>query len=154
MKISAQRSPQGFTLSFNDTHVTLSAGDIKQLLLEVLKVMGSGQKTVSAESLFDRLVEQLKSANDVGMQRMIVSAEEDHILIMLKNGEDDADFTARFYNNMSERMQKMFKEDLEFKFSEGVPHAKLGEAMDAINALVMRLQNEGALTFSTDETVT
>lgn len=153
MKISAQRSPQGFTLSFNDTHVTLSANDIKQLLLEVLKVMGSGQQTVSAESVFDRIVEQLKTANDVGMQRLIVSAEEDHILIMLKSGEDDEDFTTRFYANMSERMQTMFKEDLEFKFSEGVPHPKLAEAMDAITVLIGRLQNEGALTFSTEETV-
>lgn len=153
MKISAQRSPQGFTLSFDDTRVTLSAGDVKHLLMEILKVMGSQKQTVSAESRFDRLIEQLKTANDVGMQRLIVSAEEDHILILLKQGEDDSSFTDRFYANMSERMQKMFKEDLEFKFSDGVPHPKLAEAMDAIDALVMRLQNEGALIFGDEETV-
>jgi len=147
MKISVKQTKNGvFSLTFDDAIVTLDMGQMKKLLLESVQAMAPGAvNTVDPVVQAAHLAEKLKTANPPGLQKLIMSASEDDILIVLKSCEEDREFLDWIFQNMSERKQTMFKEDMEFRFHDGVPDDDLADAVENLNELVSRLKSEGSL---------
>ena len=147
MKISVKQTKNGvFSLTFDDAIITLDMGQMKKLLLESVQAMAPGAvNTVDPVVQAAHLAEKLKTANPPGLQKLIMSASEDDILIVLKSCEEDREFLDWIFQNMSERKQTMFKEDMEFRFHDGVPDDDLADAVENLNELVSRFKSEGSL---------
>jgi len=149
MKISVKQTKNGvFSLTLDDAVITLDMGQMKKLLLECVQAMAPGAvNTVDPDVQAAHLAEKLKTANPPGLQKLIMSASEDDILMVLKSCEEDTSFIDWIFQNMSDRKQTMFKEDMEFKFHDGVPGDDLADAVENLNELVARLKSEGSLEF-------
>lgn len=149
MKISVKQTKKGvFSLTFDDTILTLDKGQIKNLLLQCVQSLAPGSVGVIDPDVHAaRLAEKLKHANPPGLQKLIMSANEDDFLMFLKSCEEDTEVLNWIFENMSERKKTMFKEDMEFKFHDGIPGDDLIDAVDNLNELVARLKNEGSLEF-------
>jgi flagellar motor switch protein FliG len=116
--------------------------------LEVTRVLApSGgikkSNTVQASDLIDRL----KLADDVSVQKFIVAMGEDDILIFLKYAEEDPILLKKFYSNMSERSQKIQAENLTYKFQNGIPASQLDEGFTRLIKVAQKMMEDGSLTF-------
>lgn len=150
MEITVTKSEAGdITIAFGDRQVKLSGAETKTLLLELTKVLVPGAAmTQSAEERAKELVGKIKSANDIGIQKLLRMAEHDDLLVLLKHGESDAALTSRIYGNMTEKSRKMFAEDLAYQFKEEVSEDVLGKAIGRIAATARELEEDGSLTYS------
>lgn len=147
MKITAEKvSANTFRIAFGDTHVSLDARQLKTLLAEVVGVIAPDIGVrANPQDIFKSLCATLKDADPVGVQKFILSAEDEDILILLKMGENDENFLETLYANMSARARKMYEEDLGFRFTEGIPKADMRRAMENLNQLSLKLHDDGML---------
>ncbi len=148
MKITVKKAAQDtYALSVGDTEFALDGGQIKDLLLQITKVLFPGGDKKSAEDRTKAFMRRIKNANDVGIQKLIRVAEEDDILLLLKIAENDEALVKKFHGNMSERSRKMFTEDLIYKFKGGVPTSRIDNAIDRLTRTAKELEEEGTLIF-------
>lgn len=149
MKISLVQTEEGtYCLSFDETVVTLNQSQIKQLLMAAVQALMPGSITkLDPGQQAAALARKVKTANPAGLQKFIMSADDEDILRFLKADESDQDFLNWMFENMSERKQTMFKEDMEYRFREGVPEDELGDAVGRLSALANQMQSEGVLEF-------
>lgn len=123
-----------FSLAFGGTEVALSGGDLKALLLEIMKVIKPGaQPAVDPGETASELARAVKGASDVGVQSFLRTAQEDDLLVLLKVCETDQALLDKVYGNMTERWRTLYQEDLSYKFTD----EPLGE--DAATAALGRL---------------
>jgi len=150
MKISVKKAQNGvFAISIDDSVHTLSAQDLKRLLMEAVRALTPGAlPTLSPSEEAHDLGERLKNANDPGVQKLIVNAGDEDMLIFLKSTEDDGVLQEKMFSNMSDRKHKMISEDLDFRFPEGVNDDELGEAVLRLIDLCNQLQHEGTLEYN------
>ncbi len=150
MDITVVRGEDGaYTLSFEGTEVALGEGDLKRLLIQVTKVLLPGAKL--GRSVDDRkndFISKIKTANDVGIQKLIMVAEHEDILVLLKSGEGDEALLQKFYANMSENARKMTVEDLIYKFKEDIPTAKVKASLKRLTRTAEKLGEEGTLVWA------
>jgi hypothetical protein len=146
-----QVAPGQFSLTFDNSEVTLDARDVKNLLLQVMRAMAPGAAGgAPAPSTEDRardFMGQFMTANDVGIQKFIMAADQNDILVMLKVAETDKALQDRFYRNMSERLRKIFAEDIVYKFKNGVSKAQINAAFSRLMPAAQNLEKTGVLTF-------
>ena len=118
MKVYVTRASENtYEIVFGDQSVSVSINDLKLLLLEVTRVLApSGGIKKSNKVQASDLIDRLKLADDVSVQKFIVAMGEDDILIFLKYAEEDAVLLKKLYDNMSERSRKMHAEDIAYKF--------------------------------------
>lgn len=150
MKISVNKAQNGiYSISLDGTTHTLSTRDLKVLLLEAVKVMTPGAlPTLSPREEAYELGARLKTANAPGLQKFIISAGDDNIVIFLKCTEDDTDLHEKMFANMSERKHKILSEDLKYRFPDDISDDDLSTAVVKLIELTNQLQTEGALEFS------
>jgi len=150
MKISVKKAQNGvYAISIDDSVHTLNAQDLKRLLMEAVRAMTPGAlPTMSPSDEAHELGERLKSANDPGLQKMIVSAGDDDMLVFLKSTEDDRALHEKLFANMSERKHKMLSEDLEYRFPDGVDDDELADAVVRLIDLCNHMHNDGTLEYS------
>lgn len=149
MKISIVQTKGGvFTLNFDDTVVTLDQRQIKQLLMAAVQALMPGaMPKVDPLDQAKAFARKVKTADPAGIQKFIMAADDEDILRFMKACEDDADLLTWMFENMSGRKQTMFKEDMEFRFKEGVPEDELGDAVGSLSDLANQLHHDGALEF-------
>ena len=150
MKVSIkQTAADGFVLSFDDTQITATSADLKELLLVVSGVLvpAPDQETVDPAR---RFVDQIKTANDAGIQMLLRAANEDDLLVLLKHAESDAALLDKFYGNMSERSRKIFAEDLTYKFKDKVTTAQVSAAVERLIIAARGLEENGILVYAAD----
>ncbi|MBL6957526.1 MAG: hypothetical protein ISR52_00975 [Rhodospirillales bacterium] len=149
MKISLSKAKDNdYLLSFDDTSVTLDAAGLKSLLLQVTQVLAPGAiETKNALEKAGEYIELIKGANDVGIQSLLQAADEDDILVLLKTGEEDQALQEKFFGNMSEKFRKVYQEDLEFKFNEGVSDQLVNSAIKRLKLTTDTLEEKGILSF-------
>lgn len=149
MKISVKKAQNGvYAISIDDSVHTLATQDLKRLLMEAVRALTPGAlPTLSPSEEAHELGERLKTANDPGVQKLIVSAGDDDMLIFLKSTDDDPALHQKLFTNMSERKHKMLSEDLEFRFPEGLSDDELGEAVVRLIDLCNHLHNDGTLEY-------
>ena len=86
-------------------------------------------------------------ANDLGIQALLLKADRDDILALLKAAEQNERVLDRFYANMSVTSRKIFAEDLTYKFGDDVPPARINTAIGRLAEAARVLERDGALTF-------
>ena len=147
MAISVEKTDDGkFRLQIGDAEVMLGMGEIKILLAEIVAQMAPGAAPDPAKKLRD-LLGRIKTANDVGIETLIRSANDDDVLVMLKTAEADADLSEKLYRNMSERTRKMYREDLNFRYRDDIPPGDIRRAADQLAKQAKALEGEGLLTY-------
>jgi len=148
MKITVKKTAQDtFALSIGDSEAALDGGQIKELLLQITKVLLPPGDGLSVEERTEAFKRHMENANDVGIQKFLRVAEEDDILLLLKIAEDDEMLVNKFYGNMSERSRKMFSEDLIYKFKDDVPASRIENAIARLIRTARELEEEGSLIF-------
>lgn len=150
MKISVKKTQNGvYAISIDDSVHTLNAQDLKRLLMEAVRALTPGAlPTLSPSEEAHELGNRLKTANDPGLQKLIVAAGDDDMLMFLKSTEDDRALHEKLFANMSERKHKMLSEDLDYRFPEGVNDDDLGEAVVRLIDITNHLHNDGTLEYS------
>ncbi|HEY9163034.1 MAG TPA: FliG C-terminal domain-containing protein [Magnetovibrio sp.] len=149
MKISVKKAQNGvYAVSIDESVYTLSTHDLKHLLMEAVRALTPGAlPTLSPNEEAHELGARLKRANDPGLQKLIVSAGDDDILIFLKSTEDDTALHEKLFANMSERKHKMLSEDLQYRFHDGVDDDALSAAVVRLLDLSNHMHNDGTLEF-------
>ena len=150
MKIAVARpNPNRFELCFDETTIVLDGAETKTLLLELTKHLVPGNRQPSAqESRFRSFTRKLCQADDVGVQTLLLKADANDILVILKAGENDSRLRSRIYANMTEKARIIAEEDLRYKFREGVGEDRIAAAIERIERIVKDLLEEGVLRFN------
>lgn len=150
MKVSVKKTQNGvFALSIDECVHTLNAQDMKRLLMDAIRALTPGAlPTLSPSEEAHELGKRLKSANDAGLQKLIVLSGDDDMLMFLKCTEDDTALHEKLFVNMSERKHKMLSEDLMYRFPEGLDDAVLGDAVVRLIDLANHLHNDGTLEYT------
>ncbi len=147
MKISAHKvSPDVYALNFDDIEVVLQGKEIKTLLFEVMQTFAPGESTKSEANRSKDFMRRIKNANDVGIQKLLLVADHEDLVVFLKNGELDEKLQDKFFKNMSDKNRKMFEEDLIYQFKEGIPAERTKQAINRLMKIVKDLELEGSLT--------
>ena len=149
MKISAKKAASDvYSISFDDTEIALEGNDLKSLLVQISRLLSPASELArSGEERRKEFVRQIKSADDVGLQKFLLAADREDVLILLKVAEDDKALLKKFYGNMSERSRKICIEDLVYKYKDGVSAAQVTAAIDRLGAIAKDLENEGTLVY-------
>ena len=151
MKISVTKASENtYNIVFGEQTISANTNDLKSLLVEVTRVLApSGKLKKEGKIQAGDLIDRLKLADDVSVQKFISAMAEDDILIFMKYAEDDAIFLKKFYSNMSERSRKMHAEDIAYKFQNGIPTGQLDEAVSRLVLTAEKMEDDGSLVFST-----
>ena len=148
MKIFAHKvAPDVYTLNFDDTEVELDGKEIKKLLLEVMQMLAPGGFTKKEDTRRKDFMRDIKNANDVGIQKLLLAGDHDDLLILLKAGELDEILQDKFFSNMSDTNRKMFEEDLIYQFKDGVPKPRTKKAINRLIEIAKDLEVEGTLVY-------
>ena len=148
MKISARKvAPDVYALNFDDTEVVLEGKEIKMLLLEVMQTLAPGGATKKEDTRSKDFMRRIKNANDVGIQKLLLVADHEDLLVLLKNSELDEMLQDKFFNNMSDKNRKMFEEDLIYQFKDGIPAQRAKQAISRLIETTKDLEVEGSLTY-------
>lgn len=149
MKISVKKAQNGvYAVSIDDSVYTMSTHDLKHLLMDAVRALTPGAlPTLSPNEEAHELGNRLKKANDAGLQKLIVSAGDDDILVFLKSTEDDPALHEKLFVNMSERKHKMLSEDLQYRFHDGVDEDALSAAVLRLLDLSNHLHHDGTLEY-------
>lgn len=148
MRISAKRTENGtFVLHFDNTEVTLSAADLRSLLLQITRILtpDAMKADKDVEMLADAIGGKVKDMNDVGVQHFIQAADDEDILVLLKLGEEDDTLLNKLYGNMSDHLATVFEEDVGFKYGNGMPDSLARSAVKRLNATMDRLRADGLI---------
>ena len=149
MKISVKKvAPDGYALNIDDAELALDGADLKTLLVEIVRILAPTADVgkTAADPARDFL-RHIKNANDVGLQKFLLAADHDDVLVLLKVAEDDKALLRKFYSNMSERSRKIFIEDLAYKFREDVPEFRITAAISRLVGVAKELEGDGTLVY-------
>ncbi len=148
MKISLDKTGgDEYALRFDDTEVILDGDQVKHLLMAVMKTLAPGELVGNESSRAKDFIERIKTASDVGIQKLLLVAEHDDMLMLLKSGQDDQALQDKFIANMSDKLHKIFEEDLLYQFTDGVPEVQLLQAVGRLIEKAAELEEEGTLTY-------
>jgi len=150
MKISVGRTEQGsITIAFDETTVTLNMAETKTLLLELTRVLVPGAAVMKgAAERAGMLVGKIKTANDVGIQKLLRIADHDDLVALLKFAENDEQLTGKFYGNMTEKSRKIFVEDVSYRFQDSIGDDDLSTAATRLAITIRRLEEDGSLVYA------
>lgn len=150
--IRVARTKSGaFQLSIDGTEYDLSAAELKVMLLRVVEAFGGtagGGGSAAARKGQQAFFRRLMEANDPGIQSLLRQAGHEDVLVVLKVNEGDDAFRAKFFRNMSANMQKMFREDLNYKFKEPPPDSKVAAAVARLRKVCDALEREELMEYS------
>lgn len=148
MEINArQAAPDVYTITFDETEVVLEGGDIKTLLLEVMKLLAPDGSTEKSKEKAKEFLRHIKNANDVGIQKLMLSARHEDLLVLLSKAEDDQVLQDKFFNNMSDTNRKVFVEDLDFQSREEQPEGLERDAFKRLIKTARKLEADGSLVY-------
>ncbi|MGB0683480.1 MAG: FliG C-terminal domain-containing protein [Magnetovibrionaceae bacterium] len=139
-----KKSDGSFEVLIGQTKLRLHETDIKHLLVLLTGALVPGAEAgKSADERAHDFVERLKTTEDVAIQNFLRAADEKDVLILLKIAERDEKLGSKLYANMTERSAKLFREDLQFAFRDGVGEGDLVRAMGRMMGVVERLEAQG-----------
>lgn len=148
MKISCRKvAPDVYSLNFDEVEVVMEGKEIKLMLLEVTQTLAPGGASKKEDTRSKDFLRHIKNANDVGIQKLLLVADHDDLLVLLKVGELDTVLQDKFFNNMSDNNRKIFEEDLLYKFRDDVPDARTRQSINRLIEIAKDLEVEGTLTY-------
>jgi len=153
MKINAKEvAPDVYSVSFGETEIILQGSEVKILLMQLMQVLApgaAGGEAVTSTQDRKRLdfLNKITNANDVGIQKLMLVADHQDLLALLKSTEDNTAIHTKFFNNMSNNNAKMFNEDLTYEFRDGLPDKRRREALDRLIKQAHELELDGDLVY-------
>jgi hypothetical protein len=149
MKITAKKAvPDVYSISFDDTESALEGNDLKSLLIQITRLLSPASDGArSGEDRRKEFIRHIKNADDVGLQKFLLAADHEDILILLKVAENDKALLKKFYANMSERSRKICIQDLVYKYKDGVSAAQVTAIIGRLGAIAKDLEIEGTLVY-------
>lgn len=150
MKISVKNVAEGeYAISFDGAEFVLNEDNVKDLLLKITQMMLPlyGEANAAGRKAKE-LARIVKSADDIGVQKIISTASVDDIVVFLKASEKDGELSQKLYGNMSERLRKMITEDLKFKFKDNEPANIDAGALARLIKIARSLEEQGILTYT------
>jgi hypothetical protein len=149
MKISVKKAaPDVYALSIDDAELALDGAELKTLLVEITRILAPAAEV--GKSAADRardFLRHIKNANDVGLQKFLLAANHDDVLVLLKVAEADKALLRKFHSNMSDRSRKIFVEDLDYAFREEVSETRMTAAINRLVSLAKELEDDGTLVY-------
>ena len=138
----------GFKIRLDGAEAVLSMAEVKTLLVQILAQMsqGAGMAADPAKA-FESFLKKIANANDVGIQSLIRNADDNDVLVLLKSAEADPALSEKFYRNMSDGARKMYRDDLSFRFQDGIPDTDLADAASRLATQAKLLEGEGLLEY-------
>ena len=135
-----------YQLKFDEHQVIISITELEQLHHRLSSILRpeTVQEKRSRQQTF---LNQLKGAEDAGIQALLRSAVHDDILVLLHSSEKDEALKEKLYGNMGKNSVRMYAEDLLFKFPEVVPDYLFDEAMTRLIKTAESLAQDGALKY-------
>jgi len=135
-----------YLLNLGEAELTLDGQALKNLLLQITRILLPQEKLgVKPEDEARELAKTITAAEDIGIQKLLLTAEQEDILVLLKTAEDDAAFQEKVYGNMSEKARKVFTEDVAFKYGELLSKTEIRDAVGRLKLVMKRLTDEGTL---------
>jgi hypothetical protein len=149
MKITAKKAaPDVYAISFDDIEVAIEGNDLKSLLIQITRLLSpASELTKSGVERRKEFIRHIKNANDVGLQKFLLAADHEDVLILLKVAENDKALLKKFYGNMSERSRKICIEDLIYKYEDDVSAAQVTAVIGRLGAIAKDLENGGTLVY-------
>lgn len=141
MQTSIRKSgSNAYVLTLGESEIALDHRTLKELLLEITKILLS-QETTGAEDEALELAAMIKAEDDIGVQKFILAAEHEDVLILLKSLKDDKAFHEKIYGNMSEKARTLFTEDAEFKRADLLSKSEIGNAVGRLKLVLKKLKD-------------
>jgi len=141
MQTSIRKSgSNAYVLTLGESEITLDHRTLKKLLLETTKILLS-QETTGAEDEARELAAMIKADDDIGVQKFILAAKNEDVLILLKSVEDDTAFRRKIYGNMSKKARTLFTEDAEFKRGDLLSKSEIKGAVGRLKRVLKKLKS-------------
>ncbi len=141
MQTSIKKSgSNAYVLTLGGTEITLDHQTLKKLLLETTKILLS-QENTGAEDEARELAAMIKADDDIEVQKFILAAEHEDVIILLKSVEDDTAFRQKIYGNMSKKARTLLAEDAEFKHTEILSKSEIKDAVGRLKLVLKKLKS-------------
>jgi len=147
MSISVRRLENDkFHLSINGNDVVLDGPAYRSLVAEMTALLrkpdGRGSDDETREFLLN-----IRRGSDVGIQALLLVADQDDVVALLKASEKDEKAQTKLLANMGETSRKIFVEDVNFRYANGIPDGELNNAIHRLSATVREIEKDGVLVF-------
>ncbi len=140
MQTSIKKSgSNAYVLTLGEIEIALDHQTLKKILMEATKILLSRENT-GAEDEARELATMIKANDDIVVQKFILAAEYEDILILLKSVEDDEAFNEKIYGNMSKKARTLLTEDVEFKYAELLSKAEIKDAVGRLKLVLKKLK--------------
>ncbi len=141
MQTSIRKSgSNAYVLTLGEIEITLDHRTLKELLLETTRILLS-QETTGAEDEARELAAMIKADDDIGVQKFILAAKHEDVLILLKSVKDDVAFRQKIYGNMSKKARTLFTEDAEFKRGDLLSRSEIKAAVRRLKLVLKKLKS-------------
>lgn len=141
MQASIKKSGSNdYVLTLGEVEIALDHQTLKKLLLEATKILLSKENT-AAEDEARELAATIKADDDIGVQKFILAAEHEDILILLKLAEGDKALHKKIYGNMSKKARTLLIEDAEFKHAELLSKPEIKDAVGRLKLVLKKLKD-------------
>lgn len=147
MSISVRRLENDkFHLSINGNDVVLDGAAYRTLVTDMTALLrkpdGRGSDNETSEFLFN-----IRRGSDVGIQALLLVADHDDVVALLKASEKDEIAQKKLLANMGETSRKIFVEDVTYRYANGVPDGELNNAIHRLSATVREIEKDGMPVF-------
>jgi len=141
MKISiTNEAADRYTLQLGETSVTLDANELNHLSKEISR-FDQNIPSQDNESPAQHLKQWLEQATDVDIQTFLHRADHDDVVIFIKVSEQEQSVLDRIYNNMSAKSQRIFSEDVAYKYKQHVPATEIEGAIPRMDKILSELKS-------------
>ncbi|MEE2745968.1 MAG: FliG C-terminal domain-containing protein [Pseudomonadota bacterium] len=135
-----------FKLALDDHELSISTVDLRRLYQRLTSIVAP-ETLEETEKRQREFLARLMHVEDSGIQALLRSASHDDILVLLHFSEQEEKLRDRLYSNMGVNSVKMYKEDLLFQYSDGVPNHISEKAINRLINTAENLARDGALNF-------
>lgn len=147
MSISVRRLENDkFHLSINGNDVVLDGPAYRSLVADMTALLrkpdGRGSDDETREFLLN-----IRRGSDVGIQALLLVADQEDVVALLKASEKDEKAQTKLLANMGETSRKIFVEDVNFRYANGIPDGELNNAIHRLSATVREIEKDGVLVF-------
>lgn len=147
MTISVRRLENDkFHLSVNGNDVVLDGPEYRSLVTDMTALLrrpdGRGSDNETREFLFN-----IRRGSDAGIQALLLVADHDDVVALLKASEMDEKAHNKLLANMGETSRKIFVEDVSFRYANGIPDGELNNAIHRLSATVREIEKDGMSVF-------
>ncbi|MBL4691728.1 MAG: hypothetical protein JKY92_00135 [Magnetovibrio sp.] len=122
MKINVRKvQPKMYCVTLGGVSHTLNTDQLKTMVLETVRALSPDVfPDEPSYSQIQVLSERLTLATSAQLQKFILHANDDDLLVFLKCTQMDEALHQKLFDNMSQRKHTMLSEDIQYGFHDGL----------------------------------